>query len=381
MSDLRITPVKTEKELMEFISFPWEVYKGNSYWVPPLISERVEFLDREKNAFFEHAEAEYYTARRGDKVVGTIAAFTNHLYNEFQGVNWGFFGLFEVLEDPEAARALLRAAESWARVAGRDKLVGPAQFSTNDEVGLLIDSYDDPPRLLMTYNPPYYVDYVESAGFTKARDLWAYELSLDEFIRNIPEKLPRVVEKTKKRYGYIIRPINMKDFDREVERFKKIYNTSWEKNWGFVPMTDPEFEKLASDLKQILDPNLVLMVEHEGEVIGASLSVEDVSQALIRAYPRPGTPELWTMLKLLWHWKVQSKITWMRTIALGVLPEHRKHGVDAMMYLETAYRAQAKGIKKVEMSWILDNNEPMNRAIQMLGGEVYKTYRMYEKEL
>jgi GNAT superfamily N-acetyltransferase len=235
--------------------------------------------------------------------------------------------------------------------------------------------------MLMTYNLPYYVDYVESAGFTKARDLWAYEIDLDEFIRNIPEKLPRVVEKTKKRYGYTIRPMNMKDWDREVERFKKVYNTSWEKNWGFVPMTDPEFQKLADDLKQIIDPNLVLMVEHEGEVVGSSLSVEDVSQALLPAYPRPGTPELWTMLKLLWYWKVRSRITWMRTIALGVLPEHRGRGVDAMMYLETAYRAQKKGIKKVEMSWILDNNEPMNRAIQMLGGEVYKTYRMYEKNL
>jgi GNAT superfamily N-acetyltransferase len=381
MSDLKITPVQTDEEIMEFIAFPWEVYKDNDYWVPPLISERLEFLDKDKNAFFEHAEGGYYIARRGERVVGTIAAFTNQLYNEFQGVNWGFFGLFEVLEDPEAARALLRAAESWARVAGHDKLVGPAQFSTNDEVGLLLDSYDDAPRLLMTYNPPYYVDYVESAGFSKARDLWAYELDLDEFIRNIPDKLPRVVEKTKKRYGYSIRPMNMKDFDREVERFKKIYNTSWEKNWGFVPMTDPEFQKLAADLKQILDPNLVLMVEHEGEVVGAALSVEDVSQALRPAYPRPGTPELWTMLKLLWYWKVRPRITWMRTIALGVLPEHRGRGVDAMMYLETAYRAQKKGIKKVEMSWILDNNVPMNRAIQMLGGELYKTYRMYEKAL
>jgi GNAT superfamily N-acetyltransferase len=381
MSDLKVTPVTTEKELKEFIHFPWEVYKKYPNWVPPLLSERDEFADREKNPFFEHADLEYYTARRGDRLVGTIAVFTNHLYNEFQGVNWAFFGLFEVLEDPEAARALLRAAESWARVAGHDNLVGPAQFSTNDEVGLLMDSYDDPPRILMTYNPPYYVDYIESAGFSKARDLWAYELDLDDFLNNLPEKLPRVIEKTKKRYGYSIRPLRMKDFDEEVQRFKKVYNTSWEKNWGFVPMTDPEFQKLADNLKQILDPNLVLMVEHEGEVVGAALSVEDVSQALRPAYPRPGTPELWTMVKLLWHWKVRSRITWLRAIALGVLPEHRGRGVDAMMYLETAKNARAKGLKKVEMSWILDNNQPMNAAIEMLGGEIYKTYRMYQKSL
>jgi GNAT superfamily N-acetyltransferase len=381
MSDLKVTPVKTEKELKEFIHFPWEVYKNYPNWVPPLLSERDEFTDREKNPFFEHADLEYYTARRGDRVVGTITVFTNHLYNEFQGVNWAFFGLFEVLEDPEAARALLRAAESWARVAGHDNLVGPAQFSTNDEVGLLMDSYDDPPRILMTYNPPYYVDYIESAGFSKARDLWAYELDLDEFLANLPEKLPRVIAKSKERYGYSIRPMNMKDFDQEVERFKKVYNTSWEKNWGFVPMTDPEFKKLADNLKQILDPDLVLMVEHEGEVIASSLSVEDVSQALRPAHPRPGTPELWTMLKLVWHWKVRPKITWLRAIALGVLPEHRGRGVDAMMYLETAKNARAKGLKKAEMSWILDNNQPMNAAIEMLGGELYKTYRMYQKSL
>jgi len=378
MSDLTISPVRNEPELLTFITFPWKVYQGDPNWVPPLISERKEFLDRGKNPFFGHARAEYFLARRGEEVVGTIAALTNDRYNEFQGVNVGFFGFFEVLEDPEAASALLETAKTWARDAGHESLVGPAQFCTNDEVGLLVDGFDDPPRILMTYNPRRYREYIEAAGFTKAMDLWAYEIEVENFIDRAPEKLVRVVEKARKRRNFVVRSIDMSRFDQEVEAFKRIYNTSWERNWGFVPMSDAEIDHLAAQLKSIIDPELVLMVEYEGEVIAASLCLPDLNQPLLRAYPRPGVPEPLTMLKLLWHWKVRREIDWLRVFALGVLPEYRGLGVDAMMYLETARRAVPKGYKRAEMSWILETNDMMNRAISLLGGRVYKTYRMYE---
>ncbi len=381
MSDLTISPVQSEPELLAFITFPWKVYQGDPNWVPPLISERKEFLDRSKNPFFEHARAEYYLARRGEEVVGTIAALTNDRYNEFQGVNVGFFGFFEVLEDPEAASALLETAVTWARNAGHESLVGPAQFSTNDEVGLLIDGFDDPPRILMTYNPRRYREYIEAAGFTKAMDLWAYEIEVENYLDRVPEKLVRVVEKARKRRNFVVRSIDMRRFEQEVEAFKRIYNTSWERNWGFVPMSDAEIDHLATQLKSIIDPELVLMVEYEGEVIAASLCLPDLNQPLLRAYPRPGVPEAFTMLKLLWHWKVRREVDWLRVFALGVLPEYRGLGVDAMMYLETARRAIPKGYKRAEMSWILETNDMMNRAIRLLGGQVYKTYRMYEISL
>lgn len=379
MSILKITAVQDATELMSFISFPWTVYKDDAYWVPPLISERKEFLDRKKSPFFEHAKGDYFVARRGEKIVGTIAAFTNELYNQFHETNDGFFGFFEVLDDPEAAEALLSTAVEWSKNAGHDSVIGPAQFSTNDELGLLIEGFNDRPRILMTYNPPRYQAYIESFGFEKAMDLWAFSLNLVEFVENAPDKLIRVVEKIRTRKNFHIRTVNMKKFDEEVGHVKKIYNKSWERNWGFVPFTDSEIDRLAENLKPILDPNVVFIVELDGEAIGFGLSLPDLNKPLHMAYPTPSSLEAITMLKLAWHWKVRRKVDWLRVFALGVIPEFRGKGVDAMMYLETAKAAVRRGYKWAEMSWILENNDMMNRSIELFGGKLYKTYRMYQK--
>jgi GNAT superfamily N-acetyltransferase len=211
--------------------------------------------------------------------------------------------------------------------------------------------------------------------------LWAYRLAIAEFIRNKPEKLERVSAKVLERGELTVRRLDMRRFDQELEQVKKIYNRSWERNWGFVPMTDAEFGRMAEQMKPLLDPDLVILVEHQGEAVGFGLTVPDVSEPLRLAYPRPSEPEAFTMLKLLWHWKVRRRHEWLRVIALGVLPEFRGKGVDGLMYLETAKAAVPKGYKFAEMSWILENNEMMNRAIRSLGGTVYKTYRVYEKAL
>ncbi len=381
MSDLTISNVENKEDLMRFITFPWKVYKDNPYWVPPLISEREVFLDPDHNPFFQHAKADYFLAQRNGEVVGTIAAFTNNLYNEFQETNVGFFGFFEVLDDPEAAEALLGTAVNWARQAGHESIIGPAQFSTNDEVGLLVDGFDDTPRVLMTYNPQRYQVHIEDAGFQKAMDLWAYELDIEHFREHMPEKLIRVTEKVRERKNFVVRTIRMNEFDREVERIKPIYNGSWARNWGFVPMTDAEFDKLAKELKPLLDPNVVILIEQDGETIGFGLSLPDLCQPLRLAYPHPGENETITMIKLAWHWKIRRRVDWLRVFALGVLPEYRGTGVDALMYIETAKAAIKRGYKWAEMSWILENNDMMNRSIKMLGGKVYKTYRMYEKRI
>lgn len=381
MAELRIQKVESPSDLEMFIHFPWTVYKGDRYWVPPIISERKEFLSKEHNPFFEHASADYFLALRGDQLVGTIAAISNQKYNEFQETNVGFFGFFEVLEDPEAAGALIEEAERWAKAAGHDSIIGPAQFSSNDELGLLIDGFEDRPRILMTYNPPRYRTYFESNSYRKSMDLWAYSLPVADFVANTPPKLIRVVEKIRQRRNLTVRSLDMNRYDEEVHAFKEIYNTSWEKNWGFVPFTDAEMDVMAKQMKQIIDPDLVILVESEGKVVGGSISLPDLNQPLQKAYPKPGTPEFITMLKLLWHWKVGGRLDWIRVFALGVLPEFRGTGVDALMYMETAKNAIPKGFKFAEMSWILESNDMMNRAIQMLGGEVYKTYRMYEKDL
>lgn len=381
MPDLKIHSVENKKDLEEFITFPWTVYADDPYWVPPLIEERKEFLDPERNAFFEHARAQYFIARRGNKNVGTIAAFTNDRYNEFHEENKGWFGFFEVLEDPEAAAALLDTAASWARDAGHDSIVGPAQFSTNDELGLLVEGFDDSPRIMMTYNPPRYSEYILAAGYKKVMDLLAFELDFEGYEERISPKLIRVVEKIRKRGKFHLRHADMKHFEEEVEIVKRIYNKSWERNWGFVPFTDREIEVLAKNLKQIVDPALVIFAEKDGEPVGFGLCLPDLNQPLRLAYPRKSVPEIVTMIKLFWHWKIKSKVTWVRGWALGILPEVRGTGVDALMYLELLRILMAKGYKKAEMSWTLETNTMVNRAVAIIGGELYKTYRMYEKQL
>lgn len=381
MEPLVIKPVETLEERLDFLRFPWKVYQDDPYWVPPIFSERVHFTDPDKNPFFEHAEAQLYVAVRGEEIVGTIAAFSNHRHNEFQNENVGFFGFFEVLDDFEAAQALLKAAEDWARERGHTALRGPAQWSTNDECGLLVDGFDDSPRILMTYNPRYYVDFVENAGYSYARDLWAYSLGIEDFMKISSERLDRITSRVLARKNITIRKLNMKYFDEEVEQVKVLYNEAWSQNWGFVPMTDGEFQQLADELHDILDPDLVYIAEKDGKTVGFSITLPDLNEPLLKANPKPNSPEWWTMLKLVWNWKVLRKVNWVRVLVLGVIPEYRKLGIDALFYYKTALAAQKKGMRMGEMSWILDNNDRMNRPIIAMGGKVYKTYRFYQKAL
>jgi len=381
MNSLIIKPVETIEDRKAFLSFPWTVYKDNPHWVPPIFSERMHFTDPEKNPFFQHAEVQLYMALRGDEIVGTIAVFANHLHNEFQNETVAFFGFFEVLEDYEAAEQLFKAAEAWAKEKGLTALRGPAQWSTNDECGLLVDGFDDRPRIMMTYNPSYYPDYIEKLGYKYARDLWAYKLGVKEFMDITGERLEKLTTRILERKNITIRNLDMKKYDEEVDKLKLLYNNAWSKNWGFIPMTDLEFDQLADDLHDIVDPDLVFLAEKDGKTVGFSLTLPDLNEPLRLAYPKPNTPDWWIMVKLIWQWKIRRKVSWIRVWALGVIPEYRKLGIDALFYFKTAQAALKKGIKMAEMSWILDNNDLMNKPIIAMGGEVYKTYRYYEKDL
>jgi GNAT superfamily N-acetyltransferase len=378
---LEIERVETKAQLQEFIKMPWQVYKDNPHWVPFLYFERLEFFDKSKNPFFEHAEGDYFIARRDGQVVGAIAAVINHRYNEFQEENTAHFGTFEILDDVEAATGLLDAACEWARSRGVDKIQGPANFSSNEEFGLLIEGYDSPPVVLMPYNLPYYADYIEAAGFHKAMDLLAWNSNVPRLFEpgGMPPKLVRVVEKVKDRYGLSIRPVNMKKWDFEVEQIKKIYNSAWEKNWGFVPMTDAEIDHLADSLKMIIIPELVFAVEHDNQVVGFSLTLPDVNQPLHKY--QPGTSRIGSYLAAGRMILNRKKADRLRVFALGVLTEWRSKGVDALMYHETVKAAHEHNFEWAEMSWILENNDAMNRPIEMFGAEVYKRYRVYEKSL
>ena len=378
--EVRVVPVQGGRELKQFLDLPYHHYRKDPYWVPTLRMDRKAMFDPKKFPFYEHSEVQPFLALRGSEPVGTIAAILNNNHNKFHDEKAGFFGFFESVDDQEVADKLLQAATEWVRAKGMDVIRGPANFSTNEECGLLVDGFDSSPVVMMTYNPPYYANLIEKAGFTKAQDLYAYWLATGEVVSKDgqvrSEKLARVVEKVRAREGITVRKVSMKNFDHEVELIKRVYNSAWEKNWGFVPMTDSEFDHLAENLKMALDPNLVLIAEINGEPVGFSLTLPDVNQALLGTNGRL-VPAI---VRLLWY-KLLKKFTICRVIAMGVVEQHRMRGISAMFYYETALNAAPNGYAHAEMSWILESNLMMNRDIQFMGGKVYKTYRVYEKPL
>jgi hypothetical protein len=280
--DVTVTPVRSSADKTAFIRMAYSIYQGDPNWVPPLEMERNDFLDPKKNPFFEFGEVELFLARRGGQVVGRIAAVKDPHYNEFHGTNEGFFGLFECIQDAGVARALFDAASQWLRTKGFNKVLGPMNFSTNHECGLLVEGFT-PPAIMTTYNPPYYGSLIEANGFTKAMDLWSWELSSSA---QPPEKVVRIAEKMRQREGITVRSVNLKKFDQEVALIKTIYNAAWEKNWGFVPMTEHEFDHLARDMKQIVRPELLLIAEVKGEPVAFSMTIPDANEALKAANGR-----------------------------------------------------------------------------------------------
>ncbi|MGC9335991.1 MAG: GNAT family N-acetyltransferase [Anaerolineae bacterium] len=381
-SSVEIVAVTTEEQRRKFASFAWRVYRHNPNWVPPIFGDRLKLLDSHRHPFWEHAEQQLFMAQRDQEIVGTISAHINDRHNEVYQDKVGFFGFFEVLDDRTVAEALLDTAADWLRERGMETIRGPENPSQNEEVGLLIDAFDSPPVILMTYNPPYYQDLIEGAGFDKAQDLYAWILRTSIFdydVQRLPRKFLRVAEQCQSRKDVVVRRFDMKNFDREVEIAKVIYNKAWEQNWGFVPMTDHEIEHLASELKLIMDPDLVYIAEVDGQPAGISLGVPDVNQALRKARPRPNNWSLPVLLaRFLWH---RRQINTFRLMIMGVIPEYRTIGIDAAFYVETARAAFRKGYEWCEMSWILESNDMMNRIIERLGGRIYKTYRIYQKPL
>jgi len=378
---LTIERVETKKQLREFIKVPWMVYKNHPNWVPWLYFERLQFFDKNKNLFFAHAEADYFIARRDGQAIGTIAAILNHRHNEFQEENVAHFGVFELLNDAEAAAALLQAACDWAKERGVDKIIGPMNLSTNDECGMLLEGYDAPPVVLIPYNPPYYHDFMAVNGFVKAMDLLSWDVPLEPLIKGnaMPQKVVRVVNALRDKANLKLRPLNMKDLDGEIERLKTVYNSAWEKNWGFVPLTDDELDHLVNSLKPVIDPEIILIAEKDGEPIGFCLSAPDINVPLGKIRPGPSLISSYIGgARMVLNRKNTHRF---RVMALGVLEEYRSGGIGALFYLEVVKRGFDQGYTNIDGSWVLETNEAMNKAIIMMGGKVHKKHRIYEKTL
>jgi GNAT superfamily N-acetyltransferase len=375
-----IIECKTKAERRQFIDFQWEIYKGDPYWVPPLISEREAFYDSTKNPFFEHSQVAMFLAKRAGKVVGTISAILNNRHNQVYQEKTGFFGSFEVINDYEVAQVLLNTARDWVIAKGMNKLRGPATFSANEEYGLLIEGFDSEPQIMMTYNPRYYVDFIDRYGFKKVMDLYAWWGPTDRAAKAlIGERFERVVKQVLQRNKFTIRKADLHRFDEEVQRIKQIYNVAWQANWGFVPMTEKEIDHLGENLRQIVDTDFVYIAEKDGEPVGVCISLPNVNHPLRLAYPNPKTPEVWTLLKYLWYRR--RTVNSFRLIILGVLPQYRMSGIDAAMIYKTLQTTMEKKYIGGEFSWILETNDAMNRIIQLANPDLYKKYRMYDLAL
>jgi len=370
-----IRVVKAKSDLMSFIRLPWQIYKDDLHWVAPLLVERKEFLNKTKNPFFKHADVVFYLAERNGQAVGRIAGIVNHNHVEYHQEKAGFFGFFECVNDYQVAKALLDKVRDWLRSKGMEIMRGPANFSSNEEWGFLLEGFDCRPVIMMTYNPPYYLEFAERYGMVKAKDLFAYFIDETSYP---PQRVLRMAESIRKRQNIRLRSLNMKEFKEEVEGIKQIYNAAWSKNWGFVPMTDQEFDHLAKNLKQIVDPHMVFIAEVDGRPAGFSLALPDFNQVLARLNGRLFPLGI---LKLLWHTKIRNKIDGVRIITMGVVPEFQKRGIDTVFYVQSFDVGVKRGYRWAEMSWVLEDNTLMNRVMQLLGAKLYKKYRIYEKRI
>lgn len=373
--ELHVRELAEGQSLDEFIDLSWRVNAGDPQWIPPLRMALRTALDRSRHPFHDHADVAYFIARRGDEPVGRIAAIANHLHNQFHEDRTGFFGLFEAVDDPAVATALLETAERWLRDRGMDRMRGPVNLSTNEEIaspGVLIEGFDTPPMAMMTHNPPYYERLMEGAGLSKAKDLIAFWMDDPD----PPERLVRGMTRVVERMDAVIRPLDLKRFRQDVDIIKGIYNAAWSRNWGFVPMTDAEFDHMAKEFRPIVDPSLCLIAEVAGEPVGFSLAIPNINHAL--RHLRDGRLFPFGLFRFLWH---KRKIRGIRVITLGFKPGYQHSGLGAALYLRGWLAGTARGYDHGEASWILEDNLDMVRPLERMGARAYKRYRLYERAL
>ena len=370
--ELQVEEVKNQQDLMTFIRFPWEIYQGDRYWVPPLIKDLLLKFNP-SHPFRSHSEMIFFLAYWGKKVVGRIVGIIDHHYIEFHQEKLGFFGFFESIPDAEVAGTLLSRVADWLKGHGINKMAGPMNPSTNDECGLLVEGFDSSPCLMMPYNPRTYPSLLEGFGLRKKMDLYAYLLETPTF--HIA-RLDHITERLRKREPQLyVRPINLRHFGEELKIVKEIYNQAWSKNWGFVPMTDEELNLTAKELKPLVVSELILFAYWGKNPIAFSVSLPDYYEVLKRLNGKIG---LLGAIKFLYYSKKINKI---RVMLLGVKHDFQKKGVEGLLYIETFKRGNKKGYHQAECSWILEENILMQHGIEAMGGTRYKTYRIYEMPL
>jgi GNAT superfamily N-acetyltransferase len=376
VSDIEVSEITTRRERSAFIKFPWQIYSNDPAWVPPLIIERKEFINRKRHPFYQHGDAALFVARKNGKIVGRIMASDDPNYNSLHESNVGCFGQFDSIDDHHVAAALFEAAGNWLRAKGRTEMMGPIDYSTNYLCGLLIDGFQFPPTILTAHNPPYYQRLIESCGFFKAKDWYAWWFA-------DPAKamahLQRLAARFKARCPATIRTVNLRKLRDESRRLRQIYNQAWEKNWGFVPFTEAEIEFMTKELKPLLVSEFAWFAEIGDEPVGFTLCLPDINVVLADLngrLTRFGLPI--GLIRLLFYKKRARK---GRLIALGVTEKYRRAGIAEMLVLRVMEETMIKRGITGELSMTLEDNFMINRFLEAIGAHRYKTYRIYSKSL
>jgi len=374
--EIEISQVNSCRDRDAFIKFQWRIYANDPAWVPPLIIERKTFLNRNRHPFYKHGDAALFLARRDGEIVGRIMASDDPNYNALHQSNVGCFGLFECIDDPDVASTLFQAAADWLRKNGRTEIMGPIDYSTNYVCGLLIDGFQFAPTILTAHNPPYYRELIESCGFAKEKDWYAWWFADPA---KAAKRLRRLAERFRKRCPVTLRPGNLKNIREESRRLRQIYNQAWEKNWGFVPFTEAEFEFMTNEMKPLLVPEFTWIAEIGNEPIGFTLCLPDINVALRHVngrLTRFGLPI--GLIKLLYYKRLIRK---GRLIALGVVEKYRHAGIAEMLVLRIMEETMIKRGITGELSMTLEDNVMINRFVEAIGAQRYKTYRIFKRTL
>ena len=373
---LEVTPVRSRRDIGEFIELPFRLHSSREHWIPPLRIERRMFLSPRFNAFFKDGEAQLFLARRDGEVVGRVSAQIDHAFNRYHQNRWGMFGFLELEDDQEVFAALLEAAEAWLRDRGRDHMIGPMDFTINDESGVLIEGFEREPFIKQPWHPPYLRQLCEGYGLQKAVDLWMWELYIEDRSKIVPQ-IFELAEKLEPEHGIRIRKMSRRRLRRELDLFGETYNEAWKDNWGFVPYTKETLDHYAQELQLVFDKHWFMVAEKvdTGESVGVAITVPDINQVLKRMNGRI-LPAGW------WHFLRRGRvIDRVRVGFLGVKPEYQHTGVAAAFYVEHFDMAIERPQKWGEMGWILETNDAMNRGMEGMGGRIVKRYRVFERGL
>ncbi|HVE68070.1 MAG TPA: hypothetical protein VNB64_05760 [Solirubrobacteraceae bacterium] len=368
-----VRPVVGRRDLRAFIELPYRLHSTSPHWIPPLRLERRMFLSRRFGAFFHRGEAQLFLARSGDRVVGRISAHFDRSLNAEKDNRWGLFGFLELEDDPEVAAALFDAAEGWLRERGYDRMVGPMDFTMNDESGILIEGFEREPMIRQPWHPPYYQRLVEEdTGLEKVIDLWMWELHISDRAAMLPVVL-ELAEQSRTEHGITIRRMSRRHLRRDMQIFGDVYNAAWKRNWDFVPYSDKDLDHYAWEMQLAFAREWFMVAEHGDEPVGVALTVPDLNQVLKLMNGR--------LLPLGW-WRFLRRRRIMdrcRVGFLGVKPGWQHTGVAALLYVEHFDTAARDPVTWGEMGWILETNTPMNRGMEAMGGRIVKRFRVYER--